>query len=168
MQIRKGFDGIHDQGPQIYECTEPAGSSLEAMDSKEEDGVEGDDEDPKEKAWVKLADKQGIQMKIEVKGVHEYKWGRGNCRAIGETSSEEVENRSYSLEGRPGGCQSEWCLWKRFLKGTNEFLVEDSDGEFGEEEGKVRAEIKLGTGSIGIPELDDLEYESGEVQSPLY
>ena len=40
--------------------------------------------------------------------------------------------------------------------------MEDSDREFGEEEGEARAEMKLGMGSIGIPELDELEYADGK------
>ena len=42
-------------------------------------------------------------------------------------------------------------------------MVEDSNGEFGEDKkSEVRAEMKLDTGSTGIPELDELEYEDGK------
>ncbi|KAK0197787.1 hypothetical protein F5146DRAFT_1130674 [Armillaria mellea] len=46
---------------------------------------------------------------------------------------------------------------KEFLKGSEEFIVEDSDGEMEPEE--VREEMKPGSGSVGIADLDELEYE---------
>ena len=67
----------------------------------------------------------------------------------------EAREKFYDARGQ----QSEWGLWKRFLKGLDEFLVEDSNGKFGKEESEVRAEMKPGVGSIGIPELDELEYD---------
>ena len=52
------------------------------------------------------------------------------------------------------------------MKGSDEFLVEDSDGEFGEED-EVRAEMKPGAGTVGISELDDLEYDGGVAKGSM-
>lgn len=61
---------------------------------------------------------------------------------------------------RVGGWHAEWALWKRFLKGSEEYLVEDSDGE-DEVVVEVGEAMLPGAGSVGIPELDIMKV-SGE------
>lgn len=97
---------------------------------------------------------------FELANMGMWTWGRGREaleRAIA-ASKKFRESRASFYE--VGGRRSEWALWKSFLKGSEEYLVEDSEGEFEEEE--VRAEMKPGTGTVGVPELDDLDYDEGE------
>ncbi|KAK0460307.1 hypothetical protein IW261DRAFT_1577955 [Armillaria novae-zelandiae] len=47
-----------------------------------------------------------------------------------------------------GGHWSEWALWKEYLKGGDDFMVEDSEGEFEEEE--VWEEVRLESMAEGI------------------
>ncbi|KAK0463431.1 hypothetical protein IW261DRAFT_1575626 [Armillaria novae-zelandiae] len=53
-----------------------------------------------------------------------------------------------------GGHWREWVLWKEYLRGSEEFLVEDSKGELEEEE--VRAEMLPEAGANGAPGIVEL------------
>ncbi|KAK0471912.1 hypothetical protein IW261DRAFT_1571381 [Armillaria novae-zelandiae] len=55
---------------------------------------------------------------------------------------------------RIGGHRRERLLWKEYLRDTEEFLVEDSEGELEEEE--VRAEMLPGPGANRVPGIADL------------
>ncbi|KAK0472700.1 hypothetical protein IW261DRAFT_1570530 [Armillaria novae-zelandiae] len=87
------------------------------------------------------------------------------------TRFRDAHTKFYNI----GGHRKEWVLWKEYLKGSEEFLVEDSEGELEEDE-EVRAEMLPESGADRVPGIVDLvrqvkgkgkdkEVESGEASS---
>ncbi|KAK0218944.1 hypothetical protein IW262DRAFT_1462537 [Armillaria fumosa] len=130
-------------------------------DEDSTNSTDGDNEDPKTKARKELAEsrrkRKGKGKELVVMPLKKQK-SFVTCHYRAHHRME-----FYHLRGR----HTEWGLWKKFLKGAEEYLVEDSDGELDEEE--IRESMLPGSGSVGIVELDAMTLEEeghldGEVE----